>query len=340
MNLKLFLAIIQTFAYFICTAQITIGRGDEPQITSDLKNVVRLVYGNGDSIYYALSTDKGKTFSKPTLVAEVPEMQLGMSRGPQITSSKDYSVVTSMDKQGNIHAYRLTHRSGQWQKIGNVNDSEGSAPEGLMSIASDDNNNFFAVWLDLREERQNNICFSVLKRDGHWDKNKFVYKSPDGHVCECCKPSIVVNGNHVSIMFRNWLMGSRDLYLISSSDRGEKFTGATRLGNDTWHLNGCPMDGGGITINTDNHVRTAWQRQGYVYSCEPGKSEERIGEGRAVGINSKIVFWEKGQELFIKNDRGVPQKIGEGSSLSILQLTDRNILAIWSSEKRIMIKQL
>lgn len=147
-------------------------------------------------------------------------MHLGMTRGPQLASSKDYSVVTAIDKKGNILAFRLTHKTGKWEKITNVNDVDASAPEGLMSIAADDNNNFFAVWLDLREGQKNNISFSVLKGNSKWSKNSFAYKSPESHVCECCKPQIAVRGNNVSIMFRNWLKGSRDLYLIISLSSG------------------------------------------------------------------------------------------------------------------------
>ena len=76
-------------------------------------------------------------------------MHLGMTRGPQIASSKDYSIVTAMDKKGNINCFRLDHKSGEWTKIKNVNDVDASAPEGLMSLAADNNNNFYAVWLNI-----------------------------------------------------------------------------------------------------------------------------------------------------------------------------------------------
>jgi hypothetical protein len=306
----------------------------------DPQNVIRLVYGDGDFIYYSTSIDKGKTFSESKRIGEIAGMHLGMSRGPQIASSKDYSIVTAMDKKGNIHAFRLTHKSVRWEPLSNVNDIDGSAPEGLMSIAADADNNFYAVWLDVREDHQNNICFSVLQGDGNWSKNKFVYRSPDGHVCECCKPSIAVKGDRVSIMFRNWITGSRDLYLISSLDRGEKFGECTRLGNGTWPLNGCPMDGGGLAVNSDNLIQTAWQREGNVFYCEPGKPEQKISEGRGVGITDGIVYWQKGSALFVKQFQHEPQKIGEGTAINVMQLERGKIIAIWSNEMQIMLREL
>src|SRR5688572_22079344 len=78
------------FAFATVEAQTVIGPGEQPQITVDSKGLVRIVYGNNGKIFYATSTDKGESFSKPGLIAEVPEMHLGMTRGPQLSSSKDY----------------------------------------------------------------------------------------------------------------------------------------------------------------------------------------------------------------------------------------------------------
>ena len=106
------------------------------------------------------SVDGGKTFSQPKVVGRISEMHLGMTRGPQLPSSKDLSIVTAIDKKGNIHAFKLNHESDSWEKAGNVNDTDGSAPEGLITISADDKNNFYAVWLDLRENRKN--IFALL----------------------------------------------------------------------------------------------------------------------------------------------------------------------------------
>ena len=320
-------------------AQTIIAPGEQPQITVDSKDLVRIVYGDKGKIFYATSNDKGETFSKPLLVAEVADMHLGMSRGPQLATSKDYSMVAAMDKKGNIYSFLLAHKTGKWEKLSQINDSDGSAPEGLLSISADDNNHFYAVWLDLREDRKNNICFSSFTGGG-WSKNKFAYKSPESHVCECCKPSIAVKGNNISIMFRNWLKGSRDLYLISSSNNGQSFTDAQKLGNGTWPLKGCPMDGGGLVIDSKNNVHTAWQRDGIVYYAEPGKAEEKIGEGRSVGMNGDIVTWENGSDLIIKKVGGAEQKISEGTALKTLRFNDNSILAIWENADQIVTKKI
>ena len=327
------------FGSNVCFSQNVIAPGEQPQLTVDAKDLVRLIYGNKDKIFYVTSSDQGNSFSKPVLVGEVSEMHLGMTRGPQLATSKDYSMVTAIDKKGNIHSFRLTHKTEKWEKLGNVNDIKDSAPEGLMSLSADNKNNFYAVWLDLREDRQNNICFSSFS-GSKWAENKFAYKSPESHVCECCKPSIAVNGKNISVMFRNWLRGSRDLYLTSSNNGGQSFTDAQKLGNGTWQLKGCPMDGGGLTIDSKNNVRTARQRDGIVYYVEPGKPEEKIGDGRHVGMNADIVTWEKGSDLIIKKIGNAEQKFGDGTALKTCRFSDNSILAVWENADQIVTKKM
>ena len=84
-------------------------------------------------------------------------MHLGMSRGPQLASSANYSIITAMDKAGDIHWFRLNHSSKEWKDMGTVNDLKGSSPEGLMSIAADKKDNFYAVWLDTRNGNRNQV---------------------------------------------------------------------------------------------------------------------------------------------------------------------------------------
>ncbi len=321
-------------------AQTMLAAGEQPQMTVDEKGIVRLIFGAKERIFYSISMDKGSTFSKPVLVGDLWEMHLGMTRGPQLASSRDYSIVTAIDKKGNIHSFRLTHENQKWEKIQNVNDLEASAPEGLMSIAADNQNNFYAVWLDLRENRQNNICVSSLNGKASWSKNKFVYKSPESHVCECCKPSVAVKNKQVSIMFRNWLNGSRDLYLVTSSNSGKTFTEAQKLGTGTWQLKGCPMDGGGLSIDSKNNIHTAWQREGQVYYAQPGKPEEKVGEGRSVGMSGDLVYWEKGTDLIIQRLNREQQMVGKGTALKVYEFPDKKILAIWEKDDQIFFKKL
>lgn len=348
---KTFSAILLGFIFLALASRSetptdTIAEGEQPQISADSKGVIRVVFGLRDKIFCSTFNDQGVLFSDPVLVAQVPNMHLGMSRGPQIASSKNYSVITAMDKSGNIHWFQLNHLSKEWKNMGTINDLEGSAPEGLMGIAADKKDNFSAVWLDTRTAKRNQIYFSSISgASTHWSKNTLVYQSPDGHVCECCKPNISVEGSEVAIMFRNWLNGSRDLYLLKSSDRGKSFKEAQKLGLGTWKLNGCPMDGGGIFIDRSNAVHTTWQREGFVYYCKPGEMEINIGKGRTCSIagtaNNTVITMQNRDTLKLVTLRDKNETmVGKGSFMKCLVLPDNKILCVWEQDNKIKFKKV
>ena len=322
--------------------------GLQPQLSTDTHGNIRLVFGRADSIFCATSNDGGNQFSKPIFVGAIPGMHLGNTRGPQLASSAHYSVITAIAKDGTIHFFRLNHASNTWQYGGVVNDKKASAPEGLMSIAADAQDRFYAVWLDVRYKQTNNIYFSTLDGQGKkWAKNRLLYVSPDGHVCECCKPSIAVSGNNVAIQYRNWYQGSRDLYLLTSNNSGGTFGIAQKLGVGTWKLKGCPMDGGGVVVDGAGNIQTVWQREGIVYYCKPGTPEQELASGRSCSIalnrNAKkeVVLLQQGNSVKLVDINSKNESdVGTGGFAKGIVLPDGKVLCAWEADKTIHIKQL
>jgi hypothetical protein len=315
---------------FAVPADSTISNGQQPQITIDNLGTIRIIYGSQDKIYCATSVDNGLTFPSVQLVGEIKDMHLGMSRGPQVASSKNYTLVAAIDKKGMIHIFQLNHQSGKWTKQSFANDLAGSAPEGLISIAADENDIFYAVWLDTRYDKRNKICFAKTTDHGEsWQKNKIVYQSPDKTVCECCKPGIAVSKSNVFIMFRNWLNGSRDLYLLQSENKGSTFTNPVKLGYGTWKLNGCPMDGGGLTVSKKRLVAAVWQREGHIYFSKPAEMETQIGTGRNCSITdaeNPIITWQEGKKLHVKEvNKAEIYNAGEGSFIKAIRTKNNKI---------------
>lgn len=314
--------------------------GQQPQLSINNSGIIRMVYGEDDKIYCASSTDNGQSFPDIQLVATVKDMHLGMSRGPQLASSKNYSMIAAIDKKGSVHIFKLSHATGKWLPTSLANDFANSAPEGLMNIAADNNDNFYAVWLDIRTDKKNKICFAKTTSQGRtWTKNKMAYISPDKTVCECCKPSIVVNGSKVFIQFRNWLNGSRDLYLLSSDNGGNTFNHPVKLGNGTWKLKGCPMDGGGLIVNEKDEVTTVWRRDDKIYYSKPGEPEIEIATGRNCSISNPrqpLITWQEGENLkikdVIKND---VLEAGKGTFIKAVRTKDNKIFCAWETDGNI-----
>ncbi|MDP3468596.1 MAG: hypothetical protein Q8S11_09705 [Daejeonella sp.] len=319
-------------------------QGQQPNLSIDTKGVIRVTYGNGEKIYCLTSTNNGISFSSAVLVAELPGMHLGNTRGPQIASSKNFSMISAMDKGGNIHSYRLNHSIGKWILVTEINDKKASAPEGLMAIAADKEDNFYATWLDIREGKTNNVYFSSINgKSVKWNANSLVYKSPDKHVCECCKPNIVVANRKIVIGFRNWLMGSRDIYYTVSNDKGKSFSAAQKSGTGTWKLNACPMDGGSLAVNSSGMVSAAWRRNGDVYYWSENQAEIKLDSGRDVSMaqNNKETYiaWQDKKIVSVMNlNTKKVTVLGSGVSPKVYTLDNGKAICFWEDDKQLRFK--
>lgn len=315
-----------------------IANGQMPGVVKDKDNTIHLVYGSGDSILYCYSTDNAASFSKPAIISVLPDVYTFASRGPQIAVSAKGLIVTACTSPGNIYSF-YKEDGGKWIQGRKVNDVDTIAKEGLMGLGADGDNTF-AVWLDLRGNAKNKIYGAASKDGGKtWSANTMVYTSPDTTVCECCKPSVLVKGNDVFVMFRNQLQGNRDLYLVQSTDGGNKFGQAQKLGTGTWKLDACPMDGGGLTVNNDGKVQTVWRREGKIFAAEPGQAEQQIGEGKGCTMETvggkNIYAWSEKGEVVIVNPQGEKKVLGKGSQPVLRTINNDQVLCVWESEKQI-----
>ncbi|HKC36708.1 MAG TPA: sialidase family protein [Chitinophagaceae bacterium] len=314
-----------------------IATGQMPNIVNDKSGNIHLVYGNGDSILYSYSNDHGKTFSTPLLVSVLPRLAASHTRGPQIAATANGLSVTTCNDLGDIFSFTMD-QSGKWSQTARVNDMDTVAKENLMALAAN-GGNAFAIWLDLRDKY--NKIFGAKSTDGGktWSKNIMIYASPDTTVCECCKPSVAIKGNNIYVMFRNWLNGNRDMYLIESTDGGNTFGRAKKLGNGGWALNGCPMDGGSLVINKEGNPETVWRRQKKIFTCKSGEEEKEIGEGKSCTmetVNGKNVYaWTEDGEVVVLKPQGIKINLGKGHLPLLRAVNNEHVICIWENEKQV-----
>jgi hypothetical protein len=156
------------------------------------------------------------------------------------------------------------------------------------------------VWLDDRDGRKQ--LYGASSKDGGatWAPNREVYHSPESHICECCHPSLAIRagGKEIYAMFRNALAGSRDLYLAASNDGGHTFR-SSKLGAGTWALNACPMDGGGLTVDSTGPL-TVWRRDKTVFLDRAGAKEIEIGAGKNPTVAGHTIVWSAPDGLRVK----------------------------------------
>jgi hypothetical protein len=326
----------------------------QPQLASG-HGMVAMTFGGGPSIYFTSSTDQGKTFGPPVKVAETGALALGRHRGPRVVILKDALLISAihgdkvatgphahgLPEAGNLSVWRSTDQGKSWNKTSVINDVPGAAREGLHAIAAlPDGKGVFAVWLDLRDKGTR--LYGSKSTDGGrtWSKNVQVYESPDGTICQCCHPSLAVDARGtMRVMWRNVMDGSRDMHIASSTDGGLHFTQASKLGEGTWKINACPMDGGGFVADVDGNLTSAWRRENQIFVTEPGKAERTLGPGKDVTLvrNARGLFvaWTRETSIVAQGPSDKEPKIlgADGGFVHLLALEDgRKVLAAWESK--------
>ncbi len=306
---------------------------------------VAVTFGAGNVLYFSESRDGGRTFSAPVQVADAGVLSLGMHRGPRIVLTPDAIVISAIygDKgkgaDGDLLAFRSTDGGRNWSKGIRVNDRPAAAREGLHAMTAD-GNFVYAVWLDDRAGGKE--LYGAASKDGGatWSPNRLVYHSPDGHICECCHPSVAVRGGGKEIyaMFRNWLRGSRDFYLGVSHDGGLTFD-TRKVGEGTWHLNACPMDGGALVVDAKGPV-TVWRRESTVYLDRPGEPEVEIGAGKNPAMAAGTVLWSAPDGLREWRSSAPSRLVDSAGAYPAMAADGGHVAAAWESKGRIVIELL
>ncbi|MDA0205961.1 MAG: sialidase family protein [Acidobacteria bacterium] len=328
-----------------------------PQLAAS-ENIVALAYGSSKSIYVAVSSNQGKDFAKPVKVAQAAILPLTRHRGPRIAISNGSIIVTAvtgkteasgphahgLPSDGDLVAWRSTDDGKTWSAPARVNDVPAAPREGLHTLTADGNGRLFAAWLDLRDEGTR--LYGAWSEDGGatWSANVQLYESPDGTICQCCHPTAAFGPDGaLDVMFRNALGGARDLYLLQAAAGRRSFGKPQKLGQGTWMLNACPMDGGGIAHDAGLTV-TAWRRDREIFLAEPGKPETRLGEGQDVAVaashgrtyavwvqHSSLVSWVDGRTATIAHKAAMP---------ALIALPTRGVLAAWEQDGGIAAQSL
>lgn len=73
-----------------------------------------------------------------------------------------------------------------------------------------------------------------------------------GEPCDCCKSTIVTQGNNIFFLFRNDDNNVRNMYVSKSTDGGLTFTSTEDLDDIDWVINSCPTSSGVGLVNGDS----------------------------------------------------------------------------------------
>ena len=333
-------------------ARIEIPNAAQPQLTASSDGRVWLVYGQTETaaattshdtaaysgkhashgapaasrpagaLYVASSKNGGVTFTPEHRVGAIPGLMLGMRRGPRIAVHGDRLTITAVGEE--LYAFTSTDGGETWTAPVTINDVPKSAAEGLHDLAVAPNGALFATWLDIRSGRMELWAAESADSGKTWSKDQRVYASPDKSICECCHPNALFDAQgNLAVMWRNSIEGSRDMWMAVRANGAKEFSAAKKVGEGTWKLNVCPMDGGKIVALDDGDFAAVWQRAGEVFFARLGEPEIVLGKGKQpVGFISRgelVVLWQEGTDLVaLRNPgKGIATKLASDARFAV-----------------------
>jgi hypothetical protein len=271
----------------------------QPSVAVDARDGVHVAFvGEGGLMVASLAS--GSRSFEAHRVAEAKDIAVGMRRGPRIAACGDTLVVTWIEarfdpvkrKQSgcrDLLASRSLDGGATWSPPRPVNRRREACAEGLHALAAGPGRAFYAAWLQPGEERKQGALIRLARSEDDgatWAGETTACAVPGGTVCPCCHPSVAVAPDGtVAVLFRNAVEGARDMYVVTSSDRGRTFGPARKVGTGTWKLDSCPMDGGGLAFGFAGALLTAWRREQTVFAAPaatrpgPARAETDLGPG-------------------------------------------------------------
>jgi len=312
--------------------------GVQPQVAVAPSGRIHVVFGKDNAIFHTTSPD-GRTFSPPVKVSELEKLALRMRRGPRVSATDKLVLVTAISHpDGTLHAWTSANTGGTWKESAPLNTAAKSAREGLHAMAGDGRGLVAVAWLDLRDKGTE--LWSRVPRDGGatWGAETRVYASPDGHICECCHPSLATGPKgEIAALWRNWLGGSRDMWLAVSRDGGKTFAGAQKLGVGTWKLNGCPMDGGAVAFAGDGQPLAVWRREKTIFASATPTGEDRLSDFglqpvTQAGSRGVVTVWEERGGLMLKRGEAAPAQLSaSGRAAALAAMPDGGAVTAWET---------
>lgn len=200
-----------------------------------------------------------------------------------------------------------------------------------MAVAP--NGTLACTWLDLRTKGTKLYLSTSEDGGASWSANRLVYESPSGTICECCHPSIAFDPKgKVVVMFRNSLQGNRDMYVTSSGDLGRTWSRATKLGQGSWPLNACPMDGGAFAFDVKGNLQTVWRREATLYRSDSTGPERLFAEGKqpwmAYGVSGPFTTWTEGRRILASTPSEKVIELSEGGTDSAVSTSPDGKLTV------------
>jgi hypothetical protein len=278
--------------------------GLQPQAAVDSRGVLHVVYLYGDpaaaDVGYVRKSPGARVFTAPVRVNDRPgsAIAIGTVRGVHLALGKSDRVHVAWNgsskaepkKPGNSSAMLYT----RFDKARNAFEPQRNLMttttglDGGGTVAADPLGNVYVTWHGQKQQSGKPV-------EGEDHRRVYLARSTDGGgsfaaevpvspanlgACGCCGMGALADGKgNLYLLFRTAReVVHRDIYLLTSQDRGKTFQA---MDLSPWELGACPMSTASLAFNNDR-VLLSWETKKQVYFAEVDILNQRVGKPIAV----------------------------------------------------------
>jgi len=256
------------------------------------------LWSHQEQMYFQFSHDLGKHFSPANLVDIAKEKISARNENrPKIAFDKFNGVYLSWATP-RAKRYTADVRFSYSADYGKsfstpitVNNDHLLTGHSFNELHVNDDGEVSIVWLDgrlsyqLRKQGKESNGSALYLAQSTYNKSsgKFNFSNTQlaNNTCVCCRIAIDINKDNQLAIFWRHIYGDniREFALLTLDRSSQKQSEVKRISNDHWKINGCPHQGGGISIDKHNRYHLTWFNQGskgkgifYAFSDDQGKS--------------------------------------------------------------------
>ena len=258
-------------------------------------------------MYYQISKDNGVTFTDTWQVNIAPEnISARNENRPKIGFDNNKGVYLSWAISGkkrftgDVRFSYSSDNGANFSEPITVNNDGLVTGHSFNEMSVSATGDVSIVWLDGRFKYQQgqlgiktNGSELYLAKGNPSKGTDFSNEALARGTCVCCR--IAINNDakgNLAVLWRH-IFGDniREFALITLDDIRPQLRQVTQVSHDHWYIEGCPHQGGGISIDSQNRYHLTWYNQGdkgkgifYAYSDNAGKA---LSTPLAVGVNQR-----------------------------------------------------
>jgi len=251
------------------------------------------LWSQKEALYYQRSNDNGANFTAAKRIAITDEKVSARNENrPKIAFDKAEGVYLSwaMPRE---KKYTADIRFSYSNDYGNtftapitVNDDDLLTGHSFNEMLVDEQGNVSIVWLDgrLKKDKQSSQGSAIFMATANMKSGSlaqpqqlFVNKEVVNGTCVCCRLAIDINNNgNLTVLWRHIYADNIREFAITTLNEQKQ---AYQVSYDHWQINGCPHQGGALSIDDSNRYHLVWFNQGdkgkgifYAHSDDAGKT--------------------------------------------------------------------